>query len=134
MIRIHFASSGSCDEWTKRLLDEMSPPVKIEDIFGFAHFAWSLEGGVEESEVAGEEISWFRSELARLRFDLQGRQGIIILYLMLYFLGLRGCFENTKQYLMIYEKFKLVFNFIFPHKISPLCKIKLQIVLNFVIE
>ncbi|XP_023340407.1 myotubularin-related protein 4 [Eurytemora carolleeae] len=70
--RIQFGSSGSCEEWTKRLLDEMSPPVKIEDIFAFGHLAWSLEGGVEEGEGAGEETSWFRAELARLRFDLQG--------------------------------------------------------------
>lgn len=73
LFRIQFGSSGSCEEWTKRLLDEMSPPVKIEDIFAFAHLAWSLEGGVEEGEGAGEETSWFRAELARLRFDLQGR-------------------------------------------------------------
>ena len=51
----------------------MSPPVKIEDIFAFGHLAWSLEGGVEEGEGAGEETSWFRAELARLRFDLQGK-------------------------------------------------------------
>ncbi len=48
------------------------------DIFSFAHHAWASEtasvssaGG--ESGEAEADISWFRSELARLRFDLQGK-------------------------------------------------------------
>lgn len=74
--RVQFASSGAAEEWCRRLLDEISPPVKMEDVFAFAHFAWAAEGGHEElSEASKEESSdftWFRSELARLRFDLQG--------------------------------------------------------------
>ena len=47
---------------------------RIEDCFSFAHSAWWGEDGEEgEGEgVADPEGSWFRSELARLRFDLQG--------------------------------------------------------------
>jgi hypothetical protein len=55
-------------------------PVRFyaADIFSFAHHAWASEtasvssaGG--ESGEAEADISWFRSELARLRFDLQGK-------------------------------------------------------------
>lgn len=74
--RIQFATNSSAEEWTRRLLDEISPPVKLEDIFAFAHFAWAVESGHEELGVGGKEeaadFAWFRSELARLRFDLQG--------------------------------------------------------------
>jgi len=78
--RIQFTTNTSAEEWTRRIQDEISPPVKIEDVFAFAHFAWALETGFEElrgvadlSESARDnEFSWFRSELARLRFDLQG--------------------------------------------------------------
>jgi len=76
--RIQFSSSSSAEEWTRRLMDEISPPVKLEDIFAFAHFAWASESGHEElggrEEWAREDtadIAWFRSELTRLRFDLQ---------------------------------------------------------------
>ena len=51
------------------------------DIFSFAHYAWASEsgngncgeavGGCSE-DAAAADLSWFRSELARLRFDLQG--------------------------------------------------------------
>jgi len=74
--RVQFASSGAAEEWCRRLLDEISPPVKMEDVFAFAHFAWAAEGGHEELSEAcreeGSDFAWFRSELARLRFDLQG--------------------------------------------------------------
>jgi myotubularin-related protein 3/4 len=77
--RVQFAASGQAEEWTRRLLDEISPPVKLEDIFAFAHFAWAAEGGHEELAEATQggreepaDCTWFRSELARLRFDLQG--------------------------------------------------------------
>ena len=46
--RVQFGASGQAEEWTRRLLDEVSPPVKLEDIFAFAHFAWAAEGGHEE--------------------------------------------------------------------------------------
>jgi hypothetical protein len=48
------------------------------DIFSFAHHAWASEtssvssAGGESGETEAD-ISWFRSELARLRFDLQGK-------------------------------------------------------------
>lgn len=83
--RIQFSSASCCESWTKKILDEISPPVKIEDIFSFAHYAWASEtaaalggsGGETAAALGGsseatEVISWFRSELARLRFDLQG--------------------------------------------------------------
>jgi hypothetical protein len=54
------------------------------DIFSFAHHAWASEtasvssaGG--ESGEAEADISWFRSELARLRFDLQGKLILFVL-------------------------------------------------------
>jgi len=75
--RIQFSSTTTCEEWSRRIMDEISPPVKIEDIFAFAHFAWACESSFEElssSSTNGElsDFTWFRSELARLRFDLQG--------------------------------------------------------------
>eukprot|EP00092_Neocalanus_flemingeri_P094563 GFUD01120259.1.p1 GENE.GFUD01120259.1~~GFUD01120259.1.p1 ORF type:complete len:972 (-),score=250.85 GFUD01120259.1:755-3670(-) len=75
--RIQFSSTNTCEEWSRRIMDEISPPVKIEDIFAFAHFAWACETSFEElssSSSSGEmsDFTWFRSELARLRFDLQG--------------------------------------------------------------
>lgn len=72
--RIQFSSASSCENWTKKILDEISPPVKIEDIFSFAHYAWASETSlvVGEGGEAESDFSWFRSELARLRFDLQG--------------------------------------------------------------
>lgn len=75
--RIQFSSTTTCEEWSRRIMDEISPPVKIEDIFAFAHFAWACETSFEElssSSTSGEmsDFTWFRSELARLRFDLQG--------------------------------------------------------------
>ena len=57
----------------------MAPPSKIEDIFCFSHFAWACESSFEElsssmttGDLAVSDFTWFRSELARLRFDLQG--------------------------------------------------------------
>jgi len=75
--RIQFSSTTTCEEWSRRILDEISPPVKIEDIFAFAHFAWACESSFEElssNSTSGDmsDFTWFRSELARLRFDLQG--------------------------------------------------------------
>jgi len=76
--RIQFSSTSTCEEWSRRILDEISPPVKIEDIFAFAHFAWACESSFEEltSNTTNNgdisDFTWFRSELARLRFDLQG--------------------------------------------------------------
>jgi len=75
--RIQFSSTSSCEEWTRRIMDEISPPVKIEDIFAFAHFAWACESSFEELDSSSSngdmsDFTWFRSELARLRFDLQG--------------------------------------------------------------
>ena len=60
-------------------MNETSPPTKIEDVFSFCHFAWACEANHEELAAnvsAGEmaaaaDFTWFRSELARLRFDLQ---------------------------------------------------------------
>jgi len=76
--RIQFSTSATCEEWTRRILDEIAPPVKIEDIFAFAHLAWAAETAHEELSSAASlspdmgDFTWFRSELARLRFDLQG--------------------------------------------------------------
>lgn len=75
--RIQFSTNSSCEEWIRRILDEISPPVKIEDIFAFAHFAWACEEDFEELRIHASsepesDFAWFRSELARLRFDLQG--------------------------------------------------------------
>lgn len=75
--RIQFSSTNTCEEWSRRVMDEISPPVKIEDIFAFSHFAWACESSFEElssNSSSGEmsDFTWFRSELARLRFDLQG--------------------------------------------------------------
>ena len=60
-------------------MNETSPPTKVEDVFSFCHFAWACEANHEELSAnvsAGEmaaaaDFTWFRSELARLRFDLQ---------------------------------------------------------------
>ena len=77
--RVQFSSAAGTDEWSRRILDEISAPEKIEEIFAFAHFAWASETSFEE--VSGgssggpgdlSDFAWFRSELARLRFDLQG--------------------------------------------------------------
>ena len=75
--RVQFSSTAACEEWTKRILNETAPPAKIEDVFAFSHFAWACETSFEElsCSVSGGDLSdftWFRSELARLRFDLQG--------------------------------------------------------------
>jgi len=102
--RINFGSGQACEDWAKKICDELSPPVKIEDVFAFAHYAWIAETGLDEIELAGEReadllaatnglgtasgvsgtngpsgclsdpggSAWFRSELERLRFDLQG--------------------------------------------------------------
>jgi hypothetical protein len=44
------------------------------DIFSFAHHAWASENcALGEGGEAESDFSWFRSELARLRFDLQGK-------------------------------------------------------------
>ncbi len=69
-------------DWTKNSLDQITGMIPVlfyaADIFSFAHHAWASEtasvssaGG--ESGEAEADISWFRSELARLRFDLQGK-------------------------------------------------------------
>lgn len=76
--RIQFNNTAVAEEWTRRILNELSPPEKIEDIFAFSHFAWACENVFEEfsAGIPNAELSadftWFRSELARLRFDLQG--------------------------------------------------------------
>jgi len=70
--RIQLSSASVCEEWTRRILDELSPPVKIEDMFAFSHSAWANEEGMDEGEGLGLGEHWFWSELARLRFDLQG--------------------------------------------------------------
>jgi len=76
--RIQFNNTTSCDDWLRRIMNEIAPPGKIEDLFSFSHFAWACEEAFEElsSNLSNAEMSgdftWFRSELARLRFDLQG--------------------------------------------------------------
>ena len=78
--RVQFNSTAACEEWSRRILNEISPPSKIEDIFSFSHFAWACEASFEElssGQMNGDlsnvaDFTWFRSELARLRFDLQG--------------------------------------------------------------
>lgn len=99
--RINFGSATSCEEWVKRVTDEISPPVKVEDIFAFAHYAWISETGLDESELSEHELSsaasscpskqgapypvscyynpstpsgWFQDELHRLR-SLAGQPG-----------------------------------------------------------
>ena len=77
--RVQFSSASGSDEWSRKILDEISAPEKIEEIFAFAHFAWASETSFEELSGGGpgcpgdlSDFAWFRSELARLRFDLQG--------------------------------------------------------------
>ena len=76
--RIQFNNTAVAEEWTRRVLNELSPPEKIEDIFAFSHFAWACENVFEEFSAGisngdlNADFTWFRSELARLRFDLQG--------------------------------------------------------------
>ena len=75
--RVQFSTAAASEEWSRKILDEISPREKIEEIFAFAHFAWACETSFEELSghtSAGDlsDFAWFRSELARLRFDLQG--------------------------------------------------------------
>ena len=92
--RIQFNNTTSCDDWLRRIMNEIAPPGKIEDLFSFSHFAWACEEAFEElsSNLSNAEMSgdftWFRSELARLRFDLQakiknGNSGLSVMVFLL---------------------------------------------------
>jgi hypothetical protein len=45
LFRINFGSASACEDWSKRITDEISAPTKVDDIFAFAHFAWISETG-----------------------------------------------------------------------------------------
>lgn len=72
--RVTFDNNTACEDWTRRILDAILPATKATDVFAFVHYAWASEEEFEELKQprTPDVPVGFRSEISRLRFDLQG--------------------------------------------------------------
>lgn len=85
---IQFSDNTISKEWVMRISSAISLPTTAEEVFAFAHHAWARESKNEEYALAsvngsssdegygddppsGHGSNWFKTEVARLRFDLQ---------------------------------------------------------------
>ena len=83
LYRIQLETNAMCELWHRRIVQATAKATymdKIQDVFAFAHHAWALEMQFEElghprhisRSQGAQEDSWFRAEIARLKFDVQG--------------------------------------------------------------
>uniref|UniRef100_A0A0K2U3Q5 Lateral signaling target protein 2 homolog n=1 Tax=Lepeophtheirus salmonis TaxID=72036 RepID=A0A0K2U3Q5_LEPSM len=88
--RFQCQNSGIAEEWLRRISSLSNPSsLNLEDVFAFAHAAWYVHeqeeqkingasaGNEDEPYLLSSSSSslyqdWFHSEIARLRFDIQG--------------------------------------------------------------